>query len=110
MTAQGKQSDKDKRFQEIGDRLRDVRLALHPTMSITDYAKMLRVGYTSYLNWESGLSRPKPEDAEKFCDALGVTMDWIYRGIASALAQNTAKALSSIPRDSATSRSSDTPD
>ena len=100
--------DNEKKYADIGARFIDIRLALHPEMSIKDYASFIGVNYTAYLNWESGLNRPQPHQAEDMCDKLGLTMDFIYRGIAAALPQNTAKALSSRQRDKAQTRSNDT--
>ena len=100
----------ENKYKAVGDRLRRVRLALHGDLSIKEFAKFIDVNYTRYLNWESGLYRPRPEEAEIMCDKLGITLDFIYRGIDFALAQNTAKALSGIPTESQTSTSSDMPD
>lgn len=100
----------EKKYIVIGSRLRDVRLALHPEMKISKYAEMLKVNYTQYLNWESGLNRLQPHQAEVLCDKLGLTMDFIYRGIEAALPQSTAKALSSIPRESAQTISKESSD
>lgn len=101
---------KEKRYAAIGARLRDVRVALHPKLKINEYTDMVQVNYTQYLNWESGLNRPQPHQAEVLCDKLGLTMDFIYRGIEAALPQSTVKALSSIPRESAQITSNENPD
>ena len=100
----------DKKYIEIGKRLEALRLAKHPDLTIKAFSEMLGVKYTQYLNWESGLNRPLPDQVEVFCDKLGATMDFIYRGIEAALPQNTIKALSSRPRDSKKSTSKDKPD
>lgn len=99
-----------KKYVVIGNRLKDVRLALHPELKIAEYTDMLKVNYTQYLNWESGLNRPQPHQAEVLCDKLGLTMDFIYRGIEAALPQSTVKALSSIPRESAQTTSNESSD
>lgn len=96
-----------KKYTEIGRRLKAIRLALHPDDTITDYTAMLGVAYTRYLNWESGLNRPQPQEAELFCNKLGVNMDFIYRGIEAALPHNVRIALSSNPLDKATSSSNE---
>ncbi|MEM9523919.1 MAG: helix-turn-helix transcriptional regulator [Pseudomonadota bacterium] len=99
-----------KKYVAIGQRLKALRLALYPDDTITDYAAMMGVNYTRYLNWESGLNRPQPDEAEIFCDKLGVNMDFIYRGIEAALPQSTVKALSGSPLLKASNMSRDTPD
>ena len=100
----------EKKYVEIGARLRALRMALHSDMSITDYTKMMEVNYTRYLNWESGLNRPQPNEAVVFCEKLGATLDFIYRGIETALAQSTAKALAERPELKAHNKSKDSPD
>lgn len=100
----------EKKYEEIGARLKALRLALHDDMSITAYAKFLEVGYTQYLNWESGLNRPLPDEGVRLCQKLGVTMDFIYRGIEAALPQNTLKSLSERSLLRAQSTSTDNPD
>ena len=99
-----------KKYPVIGQRLADVRLALHPELSIQDFTVFLGVKYTQYLNWESGLNRPTPDQAEVLCDKLGLSMDFIYRGKEAQLAQKTLKALISRSRDSAQSTSTESPD
>jgi len=99
-----------KKYAEIGARLTLIREALRPGMKKTDYADLIRVKYTTYLNWESGLNRPQPDQAEVMCDKLGLTMDFIYRGIEAALPQNTLNALSSKSRDRAHNTSNENPD
>jgi transcriptional regulator with XRE-family HTH domain len=87
----------EKKYTEIGLRLKALRTTFYPDESIKDYASMMGFSYTRYLNWESGLNRPLPDEAEVFCDKLGVDMDFIYRGREAALPQNTVKALSLNP-------------
>jgi len=99
-----------KKYTDIGTRLKALRLAKYPDMKLKDYAALMGVGYTRYINWESGLNRPQPNEAEVFCDKLGATLDFIYRGIEAALPQNTLKDLSESPLLKAQRMSSETPD
>ena len=99
-----------KKYEAIGERLRRARLALRPSLSVKEYTKFLGLGYTQYINWESGLNRPLPHQAEKLCDKLGLDMDFIYRGREAALPENITRALAGIPLDNANSKSNDTPD
>jgi transcriptional regulator with XRE-family HTH domain len=100
----------EKKYVQIGVRLKALRTTFYPSESIKEYAAMMGFAYTRYLNWESGLNRPLPDEAEIFCDKLGVDMDFIYRGREAALPQNTVKALSLNPLLSATSTSSEMDD
>lgn len=97
----------EKKYVKIGMRLKALRTTFYPNESIKSYAAMLGFSYTRYLNWESGLNRPLPDEAEIFCDKLGVDMDFIYRGREAALPQNTVKALSLNPLLNATKTSID---
>ncbi len=100
----------EKKYIPIGQRLKAIRTTLYANESIKDYAEMLEVKYTRYLNWESGLNRPLPNEAESICEKTGVDMDFIYRGRLWALPQNISKALSSSPLLNATNISKDMPD
>ena len=51
------------KYESIGVRIKAVRTAFFPDMTIAEYAKILNFNYTRYLNWESGLNRPQPDDA-----------------------------------------------
>ena len=100
----------DKKYTIIGERIKALREAKFADTSITDFAKIIGVKYTRYLNWESGLNRPLPDEAAVLCDKLGSTMDFIYRGKEDALPQSTIKALSERSRLSAQSTSTASPD
>lgn len=93
---------------KIGQRLQ----ALRETTGMTkkDFAAVCGYNYTRYINWESGHRRMLPDEAETLCLKFGVTLDFIYRGIEAQLPQSLLIALSSSPRDSATSISKETPE
>lgn len=47
------------------------------------FAQSLGVKVTQYNNWETGLRQPSVAAAIKICETYGVTLDWLFRGIAS---------------------------
>lgn len=101
--------DKDKYpHYEIGRRLKAIRLSTG--LNVKDFVGLLDLGYTRYINWETGVRRLMPEDAELFCDRFSVTMDFIYRGKLAALDENVLKALTSIPLERAQSKSKESPE
>lgn len=102
-------ADGDFSHREIGARLKAIRTTL-TDLSIKDYAALLKVGGTRYTNWETGHRRLPPEEAIKLCERWGVTLDFIYRGIDTALPHSLAIALSSMPLDRANNKSNDNPD
>jgi len=95
-------------YWRIGQRLAALRETTG--MTKTDYAAFCGFNYTRYINWESGHRRMLPDDAEVLCVKLGVTLDFIYRGIEAQLPQSLMIAMSSNPRVNATNKSSETPD
>lgn len=78
-------------------------------LSKKDYAALLGVNYTRYINWESGHRRLLPDEAIVFCEKFGVTLDFIYRGIEAQLPHSLMMALSSSPRVTATKASNEAP-
>lgn len=95
-------------YWRIGQRLQALRETTG--MSKTDFAAFCGYNYTRYINWESGHRRMLPDEAEVLCVKFGVTLDFIYRGIEAQLPQSLAKAMSSKPRETATSISKEMPD
>lgn len=100
----------ERKYKDVGARLKQIRQAKYPNMSISDFAAMIGVGYNRYINWETGVSRPLPEQSVELCDKLGLTMDFIYRGVEAALPQNTLKELAERSRLSDQSKSKGKPD
>lgn len=84
---------------DIGLRLQAIResTGLNPT----EFTELIGVNYTRYLNWESGQRRLLPDEAIKLCEKFDVSLDFIYRGILSALPEKILKAWQSISRDKA---------
>lgn len=68
---------------EIAKRLRATRDALD--LSQVALCKAAGIKQSTYNQWERGKGRPCLDDAIKLCDALALTLDWIYFGDASGL-------------------------
>lgn len=75
----------------IGRRLRLARLATG--LNQKQYARSAGLAYTTYNNWESGLSRPELDAAHKLCDVYGLSLDWLYRDEPSGLAPELHAAI-----------------
>ena len=56
-------------------------LRLKSGLSQADFAKSLGVKVTQYGNWETGFRQPSVAAAITICEAHGVTLDWLFRGI-----------------------------
>lgn len=95
-------------YWRIGQRLQALRETTG--MSKTEFAAFCGFNYTRYVNWETGHRRMLPDEAVVLCEKLGVTLDFIYRGIEAQLPHSLVMALSSSPRDKATKTSRDIPD
>lgn len=89
------------KWREIGKRIRAARDALG--LSQVAVCKLIAMQPSAYNQWESGAVRPDPDNAERFCDAIGVTLDWIYRGRTEGLPASFWKQLG--PAMSASRRS-----
>lgn len=83
----------------IGARLRWIRVNLALVSDQKKFAEKHNWESGTVSTWELGKRRLLPESAELYCDSYGVTMDFIYRGITSALPQNIIKLLSDNPLD-----------
>lgn len=68
---------------EIAKRLRLLREALDNTQA--SMASLAGVTPAAWGNYESGLRRIRVDEALRLCSALGVTLDWVYRGNMSQL-------------------------
>lgn len=65
---------------EIGLRLRETRLAAGLTQ-VECSQRFGSPGSWNWCNWETGDHYPDPAVMVAFCEAVGTTMDWLYRGI-----------------------------
>lgn len=49
-------------------------------------------------NWLKGTARPDIDAANRMCDDLGITLDWIYRGDASKLDSELRAKIAEVGR------------
>ncbi len=81
-----------------GNRLVAIRgyLGLTPT----DMAAEIRVGYTTWKNYEHGFPLPIETGRRIRARVPGMTLDWIYEADASKLPQDLQIALGALPAPS----------
>jgi transcriptional regulator with XRE-family HTH domain len=75
----------------IGERLELVRLARE--LQAKDVCRQINVRPNTYSQWASGASRPRLDDAIRFCEHFGATLDWLFRGDISGLPHNLAQQI-----------------
>lgn len=64
-------------LRDIGGRITKAREALGVTQK--EVCRLIGVGETTWNNWEKGKRRPDPIALARFCNAYGVTLDYIFR-------------------------------
>jgi len=79
-------------YAEIGARLRAVRRGFSD-LNQGSWAEKHGFGVTQYNNWEKGVRRIPVDDAERLCNAYGLTLDFIYRGRRDGLSETASKSL-----------------
>lgn len=84
----------DLRAEAIGGRLRRARLALD--LSQIELCRLCGFAPNAYNQWERGKRRPNLEDAARLCDALGVTLDYIFMGVTDGLPVRLARHLETL--------------
>ena len=75
----------------IAARLQATRAALD--LNQRKLCELSGIAPNTYNQWEKGRGRPDLDGAIALCDALGLTLDWIYRGDPSGLPQRIALKL-----------------
>jgi transcriptional regulator with XRE-family HTH domain len=78
---------------EIGNRLRRLRETYAPGLSQREWAERHNFSPTQYNNWEKGKRRITVDEAQRLCDAYGLTLDFVYRGRRDGLSENARKAV-----------------
>lgn len=76
---------------DVGRRLRVTRLALG--MAQNEFAARAGIAANTYSMYESGDQLITVENALAMCEAHGLTMDWLYRGIPGDLPHKLATAV-----------------
>ena len=69
--------------QSIARRLRLTREALG--LNQTQFCTAGGIAPNTYNQWERARSRPELDGAAQLCEAHGLTLDWIYRGVSEGL-------------------------
>lgn len=67
---------------EMADRLRRTREAFG--LKQAAWCRLVGIEPQAWNNYERGIRRISIDEAIKVCQATGVSMDWIYRGLMSA--------------------------
>ena len=62
-------------------------------LSQADLCRRAGIARNTYNQWETAKGPPRIDQAMKLCDALGYTLDWIYRGDPSGLPYQMASSL-----------------
>lgn len=75
----------------IGERLKRTREAME--LNQATWCRLVGIETQAWNNYERGLRRISVDQAIKVCQATGVSLDWIYRGIAFGLPIELATAL-----------------
>lgn len=71
--------DRDRSLDTVAGRLRRTREAFK--MNQADWCRLTGIETQAWNNYESGRRRISVDQAIKVCQATGVTIDWIYRGL-----------------------------
>jgi transcriptional regulator with XRE-family HTH domain len=71
--------DRDNSLNTVAGRLKRTREAFK--MSQADWCRLVGIETQAWNNYESGRRRISIDQAIKVCQATGVTIDWIYRGL-----------------------------
>ncbi len=76
---------------EIGRRLRRTREAMKLNQAM--FCRLVGIQQQAWNNYERGLRRISLDQALRVCKVTGVSLDWIYRGIAAGLPVNIINGL-----------------
>jgi transcriptional regulator with XRE-family HTH domain len=86
----------------VAYRLRITRLASGMTQA--QFCRLTGIGQQAWNNYESGYRPLTIQPALRLCNALGVTLDWLYRGISAGLPFRLAADIQRVDRDERTPR------
>lgn len=71
--------DRDNSLDTVAGRLKRTREAFK--MNQADWCRLVGIETQAWNNYESGRRRISIDQAIRVCQATGVTIDWIYRGL-----------------------------
>jgi transcriptional regulator with XRE-family HTH domain len=75
----------------VAERLRITRKALNLTQA--ELSRLTGISTSAWNNAETGDARIGIDNAINLCDATGVTLDWIFRGVRSGLPLSINQAI-----------------
>lgn len=75
----------------VAHRLRVTREIME--LNQVEFAGAANIPPNTYNQWEKGVQPPSLAMAQKLCDAHGITLDWIYRGVPDGLPHSLAVKL-----------------
>ena len=81
----------------IAERLRLTREA--KGLKQAAWCRLVGIGPQAWNNYERAVNRISLDQAMRICAATGVTLDWIYRGIAAGLPIEMASEIQRLDRD-----------
>lgn len=82
---------------EVAARLKQTREALKLTQA--RLCRIADISTSAWNNYETADARIGVDQAIKLCQATGVTLDWIYRGIRSGLPSAILEGLTQLERE-----------
>jgi transcriptional regulator with XRE-family HTH domain len=88
---------------DVADRLRLTRESLR--LKQAALCRLTGISTSAWNNAETGDARIGIDNAIALCQATGVTLDWIFRGIRSGLPHPIAERISELERAAEASRS-----
>jgi transcriptional regulator with XRE-family HTH domain len=81
----------------IAERLRLTRAA--SGLNQAAWCRLVGINPQAWNNYEQARNRISLDQALRICSATGVTLDWIYRGIAAGLPISMASEIQRLDRD-----------
>ena len=66
-----------------------------------DFCRRVRIATNTWSNYEMGRNLISREEAVKVCEATGVSLDWIYRGVQALLPMVVADKIRDIEEQEA---------
>jgi transcriptional regulator with XRE-family HTH domain len=83
--------------QDVAARLKQTREALK--LSQARLCRISDISPSAWNNYETADARIGVDQAIKLCQATGVTLDWIYRGVRAGLPNAILEALTQLERE-----------
>ncbi|QIG92184.1 helix-turn-helix transcriptional regulator [Bradyrhizobium sp. 6(2017)] len=81
-------------LQKLAARLKATRESMG--LSQAKFSTLVDVSSQAWNNYETGFRRISLDQAIKVCDATGVSLDWIYRGVLAGVRHELAMAIQQL--------------